>query len=317
MAQVKRIVGIDVSKHRLDWCVRGVAHASAANDKGGCAGLVRELGRLDVGMAVMEASGGYERLAAEALRAAGIAVSVVDPKRVRNLARAKGRRAKNDPIDADMIALFGELFPDQATVVRDPDRAVLAQLLAERQDFAALYTQASNRGEHAGSRIAAKHRTALLKQLTQAIKALDQAIARQIATTPLAEPARLIDSVPCLGLMSVAALLAWLPELGTLDRRQIAALVGVAPFDDDSGERHGQRHIAGGRKQLRNLLYMAVMGGATRSNPVLKACYDRLRANGKEAKVAIIACMRKLLHILNTMIARGEAWDPARHLVTP
>lgn len=311
MTQVVSLVGIDVAKGKLDWCIRGVARGTAFNTPAGCAELSEELRRHGIKTAVMEASGGYEQTMAAALRKKGISVVIVDPKRVRDFARAAGRRAKNDPIDADTIAWFAETFDLEPGNQPDRLREQLGALVGERQDLVEMRTQCLNRGEHKRPALCQQLRNDLLKHLNRAIAKLDAAIAALIAQSEaLAERARLLASVPCLGPKSVAALLAWLPELGQISNLQIAALVGVAPFDNDSGEHKGVRHIAGGRRQLRNILYMAVMGGATQHNPILMAYYKRLVARGKLKKVALVACLRKLIVILNIMVARQQHWDP-------
>ena len=165
--------------------------------------------------------------------------------------------------------------------------------------------------EHRPPALVARALAAVLKTLRAELRALDAAIAAKIKSAPaLARRAEIIDSVPGLGAQAVAAVTAWFPELGHVSNEAAAALIGAAPYDDDSGERKGQRCIKGGRRKLRNLLFMPVMGAATLHNPVLKAYYQRLIARGKEAKVAIIACMRKLIVILNTMLARDQTWNP-------
>ena len=312
MAQSSGVVGIEVSKRKLDWWARPAGGGTAENTAQGCAALAQDLRRRGLGVAVLEASGGYEATIVSALRQAGLTVRVVDPKRIRRFAQAAGRRAKTDPIDAEMIARFGEIFGDEVTAAPDPDRDELAMLVGERQDFVGLLVDLTNRGEHEGSTVGTRQRLAVLKQLRRAIANLEAAIARKIAKTPhLAEEARLLSSVPGLGAQTVAALIAWRPELGRIASRQLTALGGVAPYADDSGDRKGVRHIAGGRRELRNVLYMATQGAATRHNPVLKEFYLRLRAKGKPGKVALVACMRKLLTILNTMMASRETWTAA------
>jgi transposase len=307
---VSPVVGIDVSKGKLDWCIRGVASGVAANTPQDHAALAAELAGRGVAVAVMEASGGYERAAAQALRAAGLAVSVVDPKRVRDFAKAAGRRAKNDPIDTDTIAWFGEIFA-KGDSAPDADREELAALVAARKYYVDLRVAGLNRREHERSPLDAKLREHLLTNLERYIVKFDKAIAAKIAKTEQwAEPAKIIESVPGVGLQATAAILAWLPELGRIGIIQIAALVGVAPYDDKSGKHDGARHIAGGRRDLRGILYMAAVAAATKHNPVLKAYYRRLRAKGKSAKVAFIACLHKLLLILNVMLARGQRWKP-------
>ena len=309
MAQGNVVVGIDVSKATLDACVLPVgAERQVANDAAGFAALLRWLGEQGVGTAVMEASGGYEKALAKALRQAGLDVRVVDPKRVRHYARAFGRWAKNDRIDARMIARYGlalaagmEETP-RVAVAEDPAREPLAALVAARQDLLGHRTALRNQSRSLPPGAARTVLETACQRLAEAIDELDGLIAEAIEQhPPFAALAKRLASVPCLGPTCIAALIAWLPELGRLDRRQLAALLGVAPFDDDSGKRQGQRYIKGGRRQLRGLLYMAAMSGATRFNPVLKAHYARLRARGKPAKVALIACLRKLLGMLNTM----------------
>lgn len=231
MPQIATLVGIDVSKNKLDWCIRGAAGATAVNTAAGCAALAKELERRGVRLAVMEASGGYERPMAAALRQQSIGVLIVSPKRVRDFAKAAGRRAKNDPIDADTIAWFGEVFIREGGTQPDPAREQLVALVAERQDVVAMRVQCLNREEHQSPALCRKLRKDMIRFLDQAIAKLDAAIADLIAQSPpLAERAALLTSVPCLGRHTVAALLAWLPELGEIPNAQVAALVGVAPL---------------------------------------------------------------------------------------
>jgi len=264
-----------------------------------------------VGRAVMEASGGYERSWAEALRAAGVVVRIVDPKRIRHFAKAAGRLAKNDPIDAETIAWFGETFPEADAQAHDPAREEVDRLVQARTGLKEVKERIAQQGEHSPPPIVAKALAAIAKAVRAEMRKLDAAIAARIKANPaFARRAEIIASVPGLADQAVAGVIAWMPELGHVTDEAAAALVGAAPYDDDSGERKGARRIKGGRRKLRNLLYMPVMGAATQHNPVLKAYYQRLRARGKEAKVAIIACMRKLIVILNTMLARDQTWNP-------
>jgi len=313
MPQQTRLVGLDVSKHKIDACIHGVAERGmAASTPEGEAELVAWLRRHGVGEAVMEASGGYEQGWAAALRRAGLAVRIVDPRRVRYFAKSAGRLAKNDPIDAAMIAWFGVTFPaSQASLPPEPERRKLDQLVTARSALLELDAALANREEHEQPTLVAKAQAAVRKTLHAQVKKLDKAIAAMIAEDPvIARRAEIITSVPGLGVQAAAGLIAWLPELGHVDDKAIAALVGVAPYDDDSGERRGERHIKGGRQKLRNLLYMPTLTASTQCNPVLKPCYQRWRAKGKEAKVALVACMHKLMRILNTMLARDETWNP-------
>ena len=318
MAQKMDVVGIDVSKATLDaYALTSQQARQFANDPAGHQGLVAWLQELGVGVAVFEASGGYERAAAQSLRRAGLVAHVVDPKRVRHYAQAAGQLAKTDRIDARMIAAFGAAFllgkPSGVAGGDDPARQDLAELVGTRQVLVDHRTGLQQQADAVTSAIAKKLLLAPLKQLDRQIETSDRQIAAAIARhEPFAALARRLDTVPGLGPVSIAALIAWLPELGQLDRRQLAALVGVAPFADDSGKRTGQRHIQGGRMKLRNILYMATVGAATRHNPVLQARYRRLLENGKKPKVALIACLRTLLTILNAMVAHQQDWNPTK-----
>ena len=321
MAHSLDVVGIDVSKQNLDLYV--LAHQqsrTAANTAAGHAELVSWLKSLGVQVAVMEASGGYERAVAGALRRAGFDVRIVDPKRVRHFAKAAGRLAKNDRIDARMIAEFGAVFvvAERCEIAADAKREHLACLLAARQALIDHQIGLRNQISASPAGEAGRALAAVLKPTAGAIKKLDRLIAAAIAEhPPFAALAARLDTVPGLGPVAIAAIIAWLPELGRLDRRALAALVGVAPFDNDSGKRTGQRYIRGGRGKLRNVLYMAVMGASTRHNPVLNAHYTALIKRGKLPKVAIVACLRKLLTILNAMVVQQKDWDPrfAAHAV--
>jgi len=315
MPQAERIVGIDVSKRWLDSHVLAGAHERrVTNDPAGHAELVDWLTSLGVTMAVLEASGGYEQAVVKTLRRGGLIVRVVDPKRIRHYAKAAGQRAKNDRIDARVIAEFGAVINLAARCeidLEDPAREALGALVGARQDLIEHHTGLLQQAASAADGPARCALGAAAQAMARQIARVDQRIATTIAHhPPFAALAKRLDTMPGIGPVAIAAIIAWLPELGRLDRGKIAALVGVAPYDADSGERRGQRHIQGGRIKLRNILYMATMAAATRHNPVLHAHYTRLRANGKEAKVAIIACLRKLLTILNTMIAREQDWQP-------
>jgi transposase len=312
MPQQGRIVGIDISKRKVDACIRSLQQRlSKPLTSQGEAELIAWLRENEVGLAVMEASGGYERPWAEALRKAGIGVRIVDPKRVRYFAKSAGKLAKNDPIDAAMIAWFGEIFALAAEPMPDPERDALDRLVTARTLLVKLSIQIDQLGEHRQPRIVVNAQTAIAKTIATQLRKLDTAIqAKLAANAALADRAAIIRSVPGLGPQFSAGAVAWLPELGHIGNKAAAALVGVAPYDDDSGQHQGQRRIKGGRRPIRNLLYMATLAAATRHNPVLKAYYQRLRAKGKNGKLALVACMRKLIVILNTMLARGQMWNP-------
>jgi len=319
MPQSGRIVGLDVAKLKADGCIRSLQQGlSQPSTPEGRAAMVAWLRAHDVETAVMEASGGYERSWAEALRKAGITVRIVDPKRVRHFAKSAGCLAKYDALDAAMIAWFAETFPDLPALPHDPDREELDALVTARKALVNLVTQLGNPGEHRQPRAVRRAYAAILRNVAAQLARLEAAIAVKLAATPgFAARADIIQSIPGLAAQTVAGLIAWLPELGHIGNKEAAALLGAAPYDDDSGKHKGERHIKGGRQEIRNLLYMATLGAATRHNPILKAYYQRLRAKGKPAKVVLIACMRKLIVILNTMLARGEKWDPARCQASP
>jgi transposase len=319
MARNGRIVGLDISKSKVDGCIRSpLQRRTEPSTPEGQAALAAWLRANDVTTAVMEASGGYERPWAQALRAAGIAVRIVDPKRVRHFAKSAGRLAKNDPIDAEMIAWFGETFRDDVGQPHDPAREQLDYLVTARTGLSKLLTQVGNQGEHRQPPVVAKAQAAIIKAIRAQLARLDAVIAATVKASPsFAERARIIESVPGLADRTVAGVIAWLPELGHITDKQAAALVGIAPYDCDSGQHVGERHIKGGRRELRTLLYMPTVAAATRHNPVLKDYYLRLRAKGKKGKVAIVACMRKLIVILNTMLARGEVWNPPARATPP
>ena len=307
------VVGIDVAKDKVDACIRSLSQRRTfPSTAEGRRQLISWLRKHKATKAVMEASGGYERDWAKALRE-GIEVRIVDPKRVRNFARSAGRLAKNDVIDAEMIAWFGETFGEAKGQAYDAAREKLVQIVHARQALLDLQTSLQNRGEHAAPEVVQKMQARLLKKIAAELATLEVAIAATIkATAHFAELAEIIESVPGLGEGTAAGLIAAMPELGQVSNKVAAALLGVAPYDDDSGKRRGERQIQGGRRKVRNLFYMACLGAATRHNPMLKAFYQRLVARGKEKKVALVACMRKLIVILNIMIARRQTWDPSR-----
>ena len=309
------VVGIDVAKDKIDLCIRKLSlRQTLANTEQGHRRLIGLLRKHKVARAVMEASGGYERGWSKVLREAGIEVRIVDPKRVRAFAQSAGRLAKNDAIDAEMIAWFAETFDEVPSQARDAAQEELLGLVKARKALQDQQTRLQSKTEHDTLAAVQKAYARILKSLASEIAKLETAIAAKIKSTPeFAERADIIESVPGLAGTSCGTIIAGLPELGQVTGKIAAALHGSAPYDDDSGKRHGVRHIKGGRRWVRNALYMPCLGAATRHNPVLKAFYQRLIAKGKEPKVALVACMRKLISILNTMIARREKWDPSRY----
>jgi len=311
------VAGIDIAKDKADVSIRALSQRQTfPSTAEGRRQLITWLRKHKVTKAVMEASGGYERGWAKALREKDIEVRIVDPKRVRHFAQSCGRLAKNDVIDADTIAWFAETFGEAPSQAHDAAREKLQQLVNARQGLLDIRTVLSNKGEHDVPEPVQKSHARLLKTIAVELAKLEAAIAAMIKATPhFAERAEIIESVPGLARTTSAGLIAAMPELGQVSNEAISALLGVAPYDDDSGKRRGERQIKGGRRKIRNLFYMACLGAATRHNPALKAFYCRLIAKGKKAKVALVACMRKLIVILNIMIARGEKWDASRYAV--
>lgn len=317
MAQNLRIVGIDVAKEKIDAAIRSSPAAqSFDNTSAGRRQLLAWLKKHQVGKAVMEASGGYERIWAKALHHGGVEVRIVDPKRVRHFAKSAGRLAKNDAIDAETIAWFAETFAEAPARAPNANREELDQLVSARTHFNDLLTRIGNYEEHDQPAELRRAHKAIRKTMLAELEKIEAAIEAKIEqTAEFAERAEIIQSVPGLGDISAAGLIAFMPEMGLVSNKAASALIGLAPYDDDSGRHHGRRFIKGGRQKPRNLLYMPIVGAATRCNPVLKAFYQRLIAKGKAAKVALIACMRKLIVILNVMLTRKEKWDPARHVL--
>jgi transposase len=319
MAQNDLIVaGIDVAKGKVDACIRSLSlRLTSPSTEQGRRELVGWLREHGVGRAVMEASGGYERSWAKALREAGIEVWIVDPKLVRNFARSARRLAKNDAIDAEMIAWFAETFDTAPAQAYDAAREELQKLVRARQGLLDYQTRVQNQDEHEVPVAVQKMHARMLKKVASEMLKLEAEIAAMIKATPrFAELAKIIESVPGLGPVTAANLISGMPELGRVSNKVAAALLGAAPYDDDSGRRRGHRHIKGGRRKVRDAFYMPCLGAATQHNPVIKEFYQRLVAKGKLKKVALIACMRKLIVILNTMIARGEEWDAKRFAVS-
>jgi transposase len=319
MAQNDLIVaGIDVAKDKVDACIRAFAvRQTCPSTTQGYRKLVAWLRKHQVSKAVMEASGGYEREWRKALHKAGIEVQIVDPKRVRSFALSAGRLAKNDTIDAEMIAWFAETFNEAPSQPPDAAHEELVALVKARIALVELKTRLQSQSAHAAPEPVQKAHFRVLKSLATEIEKLEAAIAAKVkATADFAERAEIIESVPGFAETTSANLVAGMPELGQVSDKIVAALIGVAPYDDDSGKRRGERHIKGGRRWIRNAIYMPCLGAATQNNPVIKAFYNRLIAKGKDPKVALVACMRKLIVILNTLIARRQKWDPSRHVLS-
>lgn len=312
MAQTVFRVGIDVAKDRLDLYRDGDgAQLRVSNDKAGWRELIAWLASKPIAAIGVEPSGGYERGVIEALSAVGLTVSLVDAWRVRQFAGAIGQHAKSDPIDARVIARFLAVA-DLRAATPDRARGELVQLLRARDALTAMATNLANLKEHTTDKKLLRTLASIAASHQRTQKLLECRIAALLAAhAAFAQRAALLTSVPGVGPILAATLIARLPELGTLSRHHLASLVGVAPFPYESGHFTGPRHIKRGRANVRRVLYMATLGAVSQHNPRLKAVYLRLRANGKPPKVAIVACMRKLLTILNTMIATASPWRPA------
>jgi len=303
-------VGIDVAEDHLDVHVlpSGEAFASS-NDPAGVASLVQRLQAVRPALIVLEATGGYESLVAAELAAADLPVAVVNPRQPRELARALGILAKTDTIDARTLALFAEKVQPRCQTPRSERERRLKALVTRRHQLVAMRTAELNRRALAKDEVR-KSINKVVKLLNRQIEELEHDIDGTIRHMPQwREKDDLLQSVPGVGPGTARMLLAALPELGTLNRRQIASLVGLAPFNRDSGQWRGQRTIWGGRANVRATLYMATLA-AVRFNPVLRVFYQRLRAAGKKAKVALTASKRKLLVILNALLRTQQKWQP-------
>jgi transposase len=310
--RVTACVGIDVSKDRLDVHVlpSGAAFAVARDGKG-LESLVGRLGALDVSLIVLEATGGFETTVAAALAGAGLPLAVVNPRQIRSFAKALGKLAKTDAIDAEVIALFADKVRPQARPLPTSDARALGELVARRRQVVEMIGMEANRRRHAADKRLAKTIDRHLAFLEKELAAVDADIDTDVRASPAwRETEDLLASVPGVGPVTARTLIAELPELGGLDRRKLAALVGVAPFNRDSGAWRGHRMIGGGRTSVRNVLYMAALS-AIRHNPVVSATYHRLVNRGRPKKVAIIACLRQLLTILNAIARTKSPWKIA------
>jgi transposase len=311
LTAVQFFVGIDVSKEQLDVCVLPTGETfKISNDTAGIAGLLTRLAPMLPERVVMEATGGYETEVAVTLFLAQYKVCVVNPLQVRNFARADGQLAKTDRIDAAIIAKFGErMRPELRTIAAEELREMDA-LVTRRRQVLQMITAEKNRMGMAAPALRPRIQ-AHIDWMEQEIAGIEENLEAAIQKSPVwQQKVEVYTTVPGIGLKTAYSLVAELPELGLLSSKKISALVGAAPFPRDSGSFRGQRRIRGGRASVRCALYMATMS-AVRWNPVIKAQYERLRGRGKPFKVAMIACLRKLLVILNTMARTNTRWNPA------
>jgi len=303
-------VGIDVSKDWVDVAVRPTGAAwRSLQDEESLSALVGRLQELRPRLVVLEATGGYEVPLVAALGAANIPVAVVNPRQVRDFARSLGKLAKTDRLDAAVIAHFGQASGAVAQPLATAEARELAALVARRRQVIQMKTAEQQRREKALP-VVQQRIDRVIAVLAQELQDLDQDLTHRLRQSPLwREREDLLRSIPGIGPAATVTLLADLPELGSLTRKQIAALVGVAPLSRDSGRLRGQRTCWGGRANVRTALYMPTLV-AVRHNPVLHAFYQRLLGAGKPKKVALTACMRKLLTILNAMLKHHTAWEP-------
>lgn len=302
-------VGIDVSKQHLDVHVRPSAEAfRVSNDEMGISELVAKLLSLAPLLIVLEATGGYEALSVTEIALAGLKVAVVNPRQVRDFAKSTGKLAKTDALDAAVLAHFADAIRPEPRPLDDEQTQELSALMARRRQLVDMVTAETNRQYMARS---ARLRTGItehVKWLKKQIRDIEDDLDKKLKDTPIwKEKDQLLQSVPGVGPVLSRTLLADLPELGMLDRGKIAALVGVAPLNRDSGTMRGKRRIWGGRASVRTMLYMATLA-AVKYNPVFRDIYLRHITAGKAKKVALVACMRKLLVALNAMLRDNKAW---------
>ena len=306
--RVEIFVGIDVSKAWLDVAVHEQTEMYRfRNDEAGIASLVKELKKLKPKLIVLEPTGGFEMLVVAELSQAGLPVALVNAKRVRDFAKATGQIAKTDKLDARVLAHFAAAIRPELRSLRKEEEEQLTALLTRRRQILDMLTVEKNRLVTVRAKMRADL-DAHIQWLSNALSELNQEIEEFIQGSPLwKEKDTILQSVPGVGPLTSATMLGMLPELGLLNRQEIAALVGVAPLNKDSGKKTGKRTIFGGRADVRSVLYMAALS-AKKHNPFIRRFYERLLRHGKEKKVALTACMRKLLVILNAMLRSNQPW---------
>lgn len=302
-------IGIDVSKARLDTSLLG-AESSFTNDGEGIDALVLALTTHAPKLVVLEATGGLERALIAALVARGLPVAVVNPRQVRDFAKATGQLAKTDRIDAQMLARFGQAIEPAQRPLPDETAQAFTDQLVRRRQLVEMLAMEKTRLKQAPDKAVRQDLKKHIEWLERRLRASEDGLRRAVEASPVWQAKRdLMAEVNGVGNVTVLTLIAQLPELGQINRKQIASLVGIAPFNRDSGTLRGRRTVWGGRAAVRHTLYMATLS-AVRSNPPLKAFYQRLKSKGKASKVALVACMRKLLTMLNAMLRDNKKWDP-------
>jgi transposase len=304
-------VGIDVSRERLDVGVRPNGQTeSFKNDSKGIASLVAVLAELSPKAVIVEATGGVEAPLVAMLATSSIPVVVVNPRQVRDFARATGRLAKTDRIDAGILAHFGEAVRPEQRPLRDEQQQRLAELVTRRRQLIEMLVAEGHRLDTTAKAVRADIK-AHIAWLERRLRRIDDDLKTEVRSSPAwRQKDELLRGVPGVGPTLSITLLANLPELGRIDRKQIAALVGIAPMNQDSGRSRGKRRVWGGRREVRNVLYMATMS-AVRHNERIRRFWQRLRDTGKPGRVALVACMRKLLTILNAVLRTGQPWAAA------
>lgn len=304
----KSYIGIDVSKAILDvYILPYKKYMQFKNNAKGIQKLNEKLKSFSQASVVMEATGGYEAPVAQALQKTEHHISVVNPRAIRDFAKALGKLAKTDQIDAEVMALFAEKIQPKANVAYNEDQQNLTTLNARRRQIIEMITMEKNRLDKASGELK-KSIQRIIKVLEKELKTINEALEKSIQNDAgYAQKNRLLKSIKGVGSVVAAGIIADLPELGNVNSRQISALAGLAPYNRDSGTLRGKRTIWGGRASVRSTLYMATLV-ATRHNPQIKKFYERLCNAGKLKKVAITACMHKLLIIMNAMIKHGEPW---------
>lgn len=309
MSKLEVFVGIDVSMAKLDIAVRPTSEIwQVSNDKAGIESLVSKLKALNPSLIVIEATGGIEIPVVGELGKEGLPIVAVNPRQVRDFAKATGRLAKTDAIDAGIIAHFGEAVHPELRPLKDEQTLKLDALISRRRQIVEMLVMEKNRLGSAPVHVR-KNISQHIKWLEKCLSGINKELEDFIKSSPMwMEKADLLQSVPGVGPVFSATLLAELPELGTLNRKSIAALIGVAPLNKDSGKLYGIRVTWGGRASVRRVLYLSTMS-AIRCNPTIKIFYKRLRNAGKKPKVAIVACMRKLITILNAMVKNDTVWN--------
>lgn len=304
-------VGIDIAKHGFDLAVepkQKIQHFD--NDTEGIAQCCKMLKKLKPALVVMEPTGGYETALVIQLHACDIPVATINARRIREFARSVGQLAKTDKLDAQIIARYAASIKPSAQEDLGKHARLMKALVARRHQLVQMRTAESNRMEHARDNSVKRCIRSVLKMLDKQIEKVERQIRQQIRSTPqLKDKVERLESVPGVGPTTAALLVTELPELGHLNRQRIAALVGVAPFNRDSGTVRGKRITGGGRRDLRARLFMPMLTAIQWNEPI-KRFYQRLRDKGKAKMTAVVACMRKLLSILNTMIAKGQHWNP-------